>query len=462
MKRLWNILRERHRQRHRRDRQSGVALLVTISVLALLIALVSEFTYTTTIYSAQAANARDEVRAHYMARSSIALSRLVIRIQQKFIDPIMSTIQRAMGGGGAQAGQGGQAGSTGTDLGFSLRITDYAGSIMQFFGGSAEEGAALGSLIGLDLASAKGLGMKHGKIDAEITAEDGKIDINCGGGLGTPASQRMVYQLLYALTLSPRYNNLFTKRNADGQFVDRTDLPKGIIDWADQDEQMFDVVSGTSGTEDYRYDARDDPYKAHNNYYDSVEEVGLVRGMDANLLEAFLPYLTVYSSDKACKVNLATVKGDCTPLLVGLIRAALYDERTGQFKDPSVMMDDRIFPVASILCERGTAVGFDNLNTIAQVMSNPAASIARDDPRYQMMQSMRGITITATELAADLGKVAVVGSPKIYRVVATGESGKVKKKITAVIDTTRGPDNPMTNNFQAEKAQGVLQYWREE
>jgi hypothetical protein len=458
MKRLWNILRERHRQRHRRDRESGVALLVTISVLALLIALVSEFTYQTTIYSAQAANARDEVRAHYMARSSVALSRLVIRIQQKFIDPIMGQIQKMMGGG-QQQGQGGQTGSTGTDLGFSLRITDYAGSIMKFFGGSAEEGQALGSLIGLDLSSAKGLGMKHGNIDAEISAEDGKIDINCGGGpIGNDEGKRMVYQLLHALTLSPRYNNLFTKRNSDGQFVDRPDLARGIIDWADLDEQMFSFEGGTSGTEDYRYDARDDPYKAHNGYYDSTEEVGLVRGMDANFLEAFLPYLTVYASDKQCRVNLATVKGDCTPLLVGLIKAALFDPKTGTFKDPSVMDDNRVFPVASILCERGTAVGFDNLNTIVQVMSNPAASIARDDPRYQMMQSMRGITITEP----DLRKVAYVGPPKVYRVVATGESGKVKKKITAIIDTTRGPDNPVTNNFQAEKAAGVLQYWREE
>jgi general secretion pathway protein K len=460
MKRLWSVLRERHRQRHQRDRQSGVALLVTISVLALLIALVSEFTYQTTIYSAQAANARDEVRAHYMARSSVALSRLVIRIQQKFIDPVMSQIQRMLGGQGqgAQAGAAGGTG-TGTDLGFSLRITDYAGPIMQFFGGSAEEGAALGSLIGLDLANAKGLGMKHGKIDAEITAEDGKIDINCGGGpTGNADSQRTVYQLLYALTMSPRYNNLFTKRNTNGQFVDRADLAKGIIDWADLDEQMFDVIPGTSGTEDYRYDARDDPYKAHNGFYDSVDEVGLVRGMDANFMEAFLPYLTVYSSSNQCKVNLATVKGDCTPLLVGLIRAALYDTKTGQMKDPSVLDDNRVYPVASILCERGTAVGFENLNTIVQVMSNPAASIARDDPRYQMMQSMRGITITQ----GDLARVATVGAPKVYRVVATGESGKVKKKITVVIDTTRGPDNPLTQNFQAERAAGVVQYWREE
>ena len=56
----------------------------------------------------------------------------------------------------------------------------------------------------------------------------------------------------------------------------------------------------------------------------------------------------------------------------------------------------------------------------------------------------------------------VAGPPRVYRIVATGESGKVKKKITAIVDTTRGPDNPITNNYQAEKAAGILQYWREE
>ena len=38
----------------------------------------------------------------------------------------------------------------------------------------------------------------------------------------------------------------------------------------------------------------------------------------------------------------------------------------------------------------------------------------------------------------------------------------MKKKITAIIDTQRVLDNPLTLNPAAEKAAGVLQYWREE
>jgi type II secretory pathway component PulK len=448
MKRLVLLLAERHRRRHLRDRQSGVALLISISTLALLIALVSDFTYQTSIYSAQAANARDEVRAHYLARSSVALSQLLIRIQQKFVEPIMGQAQQMLN----QAAGGG-------DLGISLRVTDYAGPIMGFFGGTSEEVAGLGGLIGIDTSAAKGLGMKHGHIDAEITTEDGKIDINCGGGPTTDRTRQIkVYQLLSALMLSPRYNRLFSERNLDSQFTDRDELGRAIIDWADADELMFSVQPGQSGTEDYKYDQRADPYHAHNGYYDTPEEVAQVRGMDSNFLEAFLPYLTVHATDPNCRVNLASVKGECTPLLVGLIRAALLRDPTKPPADPTILDDNRVYPLASILCERGTAVGFDSLDTIVRVLTNPQASIARDDPRFQLMQQMHGLTITRR----DLETVAYVGPPRVYRVVATGESGKVKKKITVIIDTGRAPEFPITQNFQAERAAGVFQYWREE
>jgi hypothetical protein len=349
----------------------------------------------------------------------------------------------------------------GQDLGTSLRVTDYATPLLGFFAGSKMETALLSGLIGIDTTGATGLGIPTGHMDAEITNEDGKIDINCGGGsVPTRSQQIMVFRLLQALMASPRYNWLFEQRNAEGQFVDRVDLARAIIDWADADEQAFAVDANASGPEDYRYDQRDDPYQAHNNFYDTVEETNLVRGMDPDYAEAFASNFTVYASDpqQKCRVNLASVKGDCTPLVVGLVRAALFPDPSKPPLDLSILDDNRLYPLASILCERGQAVGFDSLKTLIGVLTNPANSISRDDPRFQLMQNLTGITITE----AQLSQVAYVGAPRVYRVVATGESGKVKKRIIVILDSKGFLSNPVTNNPAGEQAAGVIQYWREE
>ncbi len=438
----------RFRARRSRDRQSGVALLVTISALSLLIALVSQFSYGTTVDAAQAANTRDELRAHYLARSAMELSRMLIKIQLQFVEPIMSQAQAML----AQMNEG-------QDLGISLRVTDYVPMLLGFFGGNKTDVAMLGGMVGIDTSQAKGLSAVPGQMGAEITNEDGKIDINCGGGPAPVRSRQItVFRLLSALTMSPRYDLLFSTPDANGMFVDRTDLARALIDWADGDEQMFSLDANNAGAEDYRYDQGADPYLAHNNYYDTIGETALVRGMNADFSEAFKPYLTTYASDENCKVNLASVKGDCTPLIVGLVRAAMIPDPTVPPTDPSVLDDNRVYPLASVLCERGAAVGFDSLKTVIGVLTNPAGSLSKDDPRFQMMQNLTGITITEQQLS----QVAYVGPPRVYRVVTTGESGKVKKRITAILDTARSLDNPVTNDPASEKAAGVFQYWREE
>jgi hypothetical protein len=143
---------------------------------------------------------------------------------------------------------------------------------------------------------------------------------------------------------------------------------------------------------------------------------------------------------------------------VGLVRAAVFPDPNKPLSDPSILDDNRLYPLASILCERSQAVGFDSLDALIGVLSNPAASIARDDPRYQLMQTLTGITITK----AQLSQVAYVGPPRVYRVVATGESGKVKKRIIVILDSARQLANPVTINPEGERASGVIQYWREE
>jgi general secretion pathway protein K len=458
------LLRRLHPRRpplNRRER--GVAMLVVLTWLALMISLVSEFTYGTTVDAAQAANARDELRAHYLARSAVSLARLLIKIQQRYIDPSMAQakqmLQQAMGG--SKDGAAGGLGGLGA-MAFSLRITDYAGPLMGFFSGSKDEVASLGSLVGINTAGIKGLGLKSGSFDAEITSEDGKIDIACGSGVAPDKTKQLtVYRLLNGLMFSRRFDRLFSEADNAGQFTTRPEVARAIIDWADADDQMFSP-EGSSGAEDYKYDGRTDRYRAHDNTYDTIEELKMVRGVSDAFMEAFAPHLTIYASDRDCKVNLGAISnkngGDCTPLLMGLIRAAVTPDPAKPPTDPSILDDTRLYPIASVACDRASAAGFDSLSTVTGLMKSPQTAVLPDDPRYKIFQSMPPIVISD----ADLAKVAKVESPRVYRIVATGVSGRVKKKITAIIDTRRHVENPLTINPLSEKAAGVLQYWREE
>jgi general secretion pathway protein K len=455
-------------RRRRRNRQRGVALLITLTWIALMVALVSEFTYGTSVDSAQAANARDELRAHYMARSSVNLARLLVKIQQRFIEPIMGQLQQGLSSAMNQGGSG-TGGSTGSSaasgLGISLRVTDYAGTLMGFFSGSKEDVGALGSLIGIDTAGIKGLGMTSGRFDAEITSEDGKIDLNCGSGVAPVKSRQVtVYRLLTGLMYSPRFERLFSEADVNGQFATRTQVASALIDWADADEQMFSVDGSAASNEDYRYDAQKDHYRAHDNSFDTIEEIKMVRGVSDGFMEAFQPFLTVYASDPtaACRINLGAISnkngGDCTPLVMGVIRTAATPDPTKPPTDPAVLDDTRLYPIASLLCDRASAAGFDSLDTLMGVLQSPQNAVLPDDPRYRIFQSMTPINVKK----ADLATIAYVGPTRVYRIVATGEAGKVKKKITAIIDTGRTPENYLSVNPVSEKSNGVLQYWREE
>ncbi|HVR64670.1 MAG TPA: hypothetical protein VMU50_22375, partial [Polyangia bacterium] len=369
---------------------------------------------------------------------------------------------------GAQSGTGGTGGGASSSpmggLGISLRVTDYAGPLMGFFVGSKEEVAGLGSLIGIDTSAVKGLGMSSGHFDAEITAEDGKIDLNCGAGLGEAPRQQQTYRLLMALMLSPRFDRLFSEADSTGQFVTRQDVARALIDWADADDRMFTPDGTGTGSEDYRYDARADKYRAHDNRYDTIEEIKQVRGVSDAFMEAFQPYLTIYpnlQAQQACKVNLGAISnkngGDCTPILMAVIRATV-DPTKPQATDAPLLDDRRLYPIASVLCDRASAAGFDSLDTIVKTLQAPQSAVIPDDPRYKLLQGSQPLTVNS----GALGNVAFVGPPRVYRIVATGEAGRVKRKITAIVDTRRNLDHPMTLNVASEKAAGVLQYWREE
>ena len=69
--------------RRKRGRQRGIAVLIVLVAISLTIVLTTQFSTSTTIDLIAAANHRDQMRAHFLARSAINFTEIVIRLQQK-------------------------------------------------------------------------------------------------------------------------------------------------------------------------------------------------------------------------------------------------------------------------------------------------------------------------------------------------------------------------------------------
>ena len=66
-----------------RAQRRGAALLIAITSIAILTAVAVDLAYNTRVSLQLAANARDELRATYLAKSGVAMSRLVLHFQQR-------------------------------------------------------------------------------------------------------------------------------------------------------------------------------------------------------------------------------------------------------------------------------------------------------------------------------------------------------------------------------------------
>ena len=307
--RLRRILLRRLVRREPTRRQRGVAILVVLVTTAVIGAAAADFAYNTQVELEAAVNSRDSLRAEYMARSGLQLGQLLTAVQGS-----LSTMLQSLP----------------AEFRDAIVVTDYAGFLAKVFGGDKESRDGLGALIGVDLGGVEGLGSPRGtSFDLNITSEEGKYVINCGGGYETISStnsqtQRNLYQLLYNLIRPIPYDKMFNIADRDGVVISREDLPAAVIDWSDVDAQRYNYFGGAGGSED-RYDKGRDRYEAHNSYFDTVEELLLVRGISEDFWAAFGEMFTVYRGSE-CKVLAGGVQPEQWPLIAGMIAAAAADK----------------------------------------------------------------------------------------------------------------------------------------
>jgi general secretion pathway protein K len=458
-------------------------VLVGIAVLALV---ANEVRYNSVVELRLATNMRDDLRAHYLARSGIGLSRLMLRFQKQIdniqIPNLGGMLQQVLGGlGGAGAGAaggglGGIAGLAGLLGGGAAGLPAAAAALgaggLPGMGGAGaaggggmsiqlwrmakidchmlqqmvpeydEKGAPIGGPSKNkkfefddempELAkeqSTRRFGSFSGCFDTVITDEEERINLN---KLDSPqlTAQILLAQLVATLG-DKKYEFLFEKEDSNRVKVTPTELITALRDWIDEDETgtalnfsgQGDPFAKGFSDENGNYVKYDPPYRAKNARFDSLDELFLVHGVNDRFMAAFRDKLTVYP-DVNSRLNINT---DDPILLEVAIRSVADPMRPDpRFADP-IFMDTLIKKIraARIFALFGmSAADFINLIAAAGIPVNPA-----------IQQNVQG-------------NRAVGDKSLTYRVRVTGQAGDVSRTITAVI--------------RLDDGLGRLMYWREE
>jgi general secretion pathway protein K len=240
---------------------------------------------------------RDTLKAEYLAKSAVNLSRLLIASEptiRKALPPIPGLVP------------------------VQLPIWKFADIALGVFNDSVGM-AAFGSFTGTDTAAGKNMGLSGGRFELKIIDEDGKFNVN-KSSRSIATHQSVVAGYFATAMQGENIRPLFEERDADDQFSDPLTVCSELIDWADSNaqspgnEEIFPcdgtgATAGSKGPEINFYQSIETiGYVRKNAAYDSLEEVRLVRGMskddvwvnlvepDANNPESRL--ITVWGQEK--------------------------------------------------------------------------------------------------------------------------------------------------------------------
>ena len=271
--------------RHNR-REQGVALVMVLTVVAILSIFFVFFHESTTTALSIAASQRDQLRAEYIAKSGLNLTRLLISKEPQITRAVAPLYRLLIKRRAPQ-----------------INVWRFADQILgPFFNrpatdqlGSDEDEIALTS--SFDLSEAEGLESLGGTFHIAASVENSKINLNnplFRSGTDAKRSTAMQLFMLMGGHQNPNpYDPLFSRQDADGHYTTPLDIVSAAIDWWDYDQRrtVFDPGSsmiGEAGSEDDVYSSLDDPYQVKNAPYDSLQELRMIRGIDDDFWATFI------------------------------------------------------------------------------------------------------------------------------------------------------------------------------
>jgi general secretion pathway protein K len=442
----------RERSRARRGTSAGirsrrgVALILVLTTVAILSSIAVEFAYQSRVNLRLAENARDELRAYYLARSAVNLSRLLLHFQKQVdqlggqLGPMLSSFLAPKGTGQPAP----QAGAPANNLGIRLwEILPIDSNAMSALLGGGDFGAlaqpardAYGQpapgeetrrpqIQGPPLHS---FGSFEGAFQAKIVDENSRINVRGLDGVG--ATPMATLTQLRAMMNDPKYDFIFDEEDANRDRVRRDDVVLALKDWIDLDEtgSALDQTNPTNpfingfSDENSAYDRYVPRYKAKNAPFDSLEELYMVRGVNDRFMAAFGDRLTVWL-DVNAKLNINT--NDPLQMLTNILSAAA-NPNDPKLRDPRLL--------AIVLQEIQVQKMFSFLGLSVQ--------------DFVGILKRNGIPVLPALENPASPQNFLASTSDTFRITATGRAGRIEKTLTAVV--------------RYDDLLGKLLYWKED
>jgi general secretion pathway protein K len=430
----------------RRRGERGIALIMVVIAIALLTVLGTEFAYNTRVELQMATNSRDELRAFYLAKSGIGLSRLLLKFQGQLDGMQLPNLGSLIGQLGGALGGGSSGGSPSTPPStMSIQLWRMARIDCHMLQGmvrepepTAEETKIGNSRLSSDEdfpevgeeQSQRSFGSFTGCFLSQISDEEEKINVQRLNATGADA--RSTFTVLTNLLADKRFEFLFEREDSHGVRLQPQEQLIALRDWVDEDESGSAVDAAGVGEpfvkgfadENGPYDRYNPRYKAKNAFFDSLDELYMVHGVNDRFMAAFRDRLTVYP-DINSKIN---VNSD-DPIILYMAIIAVSDPIR-----PDPRLRDPVFVDALIRQIRQARMfslfGMSGLDFVKLVQ---AAGVPVNTSILNNFQ-------TANRAISDKSKT--------FKIKSVGEAGTVQKTLTAVVRIDQGL--------------GKLVYWREE
>ncbi len=418
----------------------GIALLLVLISFSVLTVVATEFAYNARVDLQMAANQRDEIRAYYLARSSIGLSRLMLKFQRQLDQvqlPNLGGLLAQLTGG--QAPAGGQAPQGGGGLSIQLwrmaKIDCHMLQMMVTDDGKRKDEPE--SKLDLDPDESPEVALKvarrsfggfEGCFRSELSDEEERINLSKFDAPQTVS--RIIVDRTLELLSDKRFEFLFEDEDDNKVKATPQEVVTAIRDWIDEDESQsaYTPVQGEPfargfSDENYSYDRFTPRYKSKNARFDSLDELYMVHGVNDKFMAAFKDRFTVYP-DVNARLNVNT--DDPVLMYVAILSVADPLRPDPRLRDP-VFIDTLIQKIRA-----ARVFSLFGLSVIDFVNIVESAGVAVNTSIKNNVRLNR----------------AVGDKSATYRIKAIGEAGSVTKTITAVV--------------RLDDGLGRLVYWREE